>query len=1035
MKIGIVQISDIHNSNKDKFQKVAELKKVLNAHYLAYCDSVFLVMNGDMAFSGMKEEYNESELQLLEIKETIENKLSKTCDIYCVPGNHDCNFYKNSRGREQLVAGIQNKSIEIDDQIIKEVMLQEEYNDFEDVFNSDWQYSTLNKNNYLGKNISYLDSEGDIVVNINLLNTAWISELKEKPAQMFFPCSYAEDILDYIPNCLNITVMHHPSNWLDPDNKREFDKLIMENTDVLLTGHEHGNEENNLNGIHIFEGGVLNESGNSNLSSFRVIVYETETKNIQVTDFQWNKNEKIYTEQERTRSYPIIIKDGVNLKRSLNSFTFSVDQDTYINGLEDPFFHPSKGTLSLKDIFVWPNFKNKKLGSDKFLNVSGETFKKRLIDNNPSYWLIYSPRKYGKTSLAKSVSEYLLKKGFIPVLQNGRDIKKRHINDTSKFLKDIIKSHFSGLSWDKFTQEEMKYKYLIIDNWDSLEVNESGKDKLLENLQYFFGHIIILTSDPNVSLEEVFKANEYIVKGMEEFKLREVNSTNLEEFVENWINKENDFDIGKEELSLKLEEYTNVLGSVFKTATVPKVPLYINIILQALVNNQTYDFKSKGSAYFYEVLVKQTLMNIQTNESSISTLDTYLSELSFRMFTLGKGLSYDEWNQFHVTHLNSYDMRPQDFKFETVKKELLKHEIFSQTDGLYHFNHDYLYYYFIAHYLVDNIDDDDKIKETFSEVIQNIDRDENTNILWFITHFKRNNYIIDELKETAKNLLKETANLTLDEDIEVFNKLMENVPNLVYEEANVKENRRKRNEMKDYLEDEYDDTSNSTSKKDENVKDYRQRPEIIEYIKARQLSDALGNILKNYSGSLKKDVKEELAHTALNLSLRSHSELMSRFSSNTENLINLFSEMLLQTGKRTKEDSIKKSKEFIFSFVNALCFSMIKTSVNEISTRNLLNAFERIINDDESTTALSLISYGVFLDNNIFDEKLIESMQTKYVNLEDNNFSRATLRFLIIQQLLYVEMSPSKKQKICHLFNIDYRDAIKVKQRAALDNT
>ena len=93
-----------------------------------------------------------------------------------------------------------------------------------------------------------------------------------------------------------------------------------------------------------------------------------------------------------------------------------------------------------------------------------------------------------------------------------------------------------GLSWDRFIQRESRDKYLIIDNWDYLEVNGAGKEKLIENLQDFFGHIIILTSDSTLSLGEVFQANEQVIKGMEEFRIKEVSITNQEKFVENWVN-------------------------------------------------------------------------------------------------------------------------------------------------------------------------------------------------------------------------------------------------------------------------------------------------------------------------------------------------------------------------------------------------------------------------------------------------------------------------------------------------------------------
>ena len=176
MKVGFIQISDIHNSINDKFSKIEGLKSVLNAHYLSNCDSVFLVMNGDMAFSGKKEEYSASELQILEIKETIEEKTKKTCDIYCVPGNHDCDFSTDQMGRKLLIDKIQKNELNITKKTVEEVLLQDEYRSFEEFFANDWQHTLVNGENLLVKNISHLNPNGDVSININLINTAWMSE-------------------------------------------------------------------------------------------------------------------------------------------------------------------------------------------------------------------------------------------------------------------------------------------------------------------------------------------------------------------------------------------------------------------------------------------------------------------------------------------------------------------------------------------------------------------------------------------------------------------------------------------------------------------------------------------------------------------------------------------------------------------------------------------------------------------------------------------------------------------------------------------
>ena len=106
------------------------------------------------------------------------------------------------------------------------------------------------------------------------------------------------------------------------------------------------------------------------------------------------------------------------------------------------------------------------------------------------------------------------------------------------------------MSWDRFVQEDIKKKYLIIDNWDSLEINETGIEKLFDNLEPFFGNIIVLSSNSSVTVEEVFKANEYVIEGMEEFEIRKVSNVNQEELIEKWIKRKNDFNLTPQQRSL-----------------------------------------------------------------------------------------------------------------------------------------------------------------------------------------------------------------------------------------------------------------------------------------------------------------------------------------------------------------------------------------------------------------------------------------------------------------------------------------------------
>ncbi|MEM6721744.1 MAG: metallophosphoesterase [Bacteroidota bacterium] len=82
-----------------------------------------------------------------------------------------------------------------------------------------------------------------------------------------------------------ITIMHHPTNWLDwkerirGENSEAKFHFIKENTDLLLTGHEHvpiqhKNEDikkaNNENIIHIAAGCFLNAPPKNNINNFKI---------------------------------------------------------------------------------------------------------------------------------------------------------------------------------------------------------------------------------------------------------------------------------------------------------------------------------------------------------------------------------------------------------------------------------------------------------------------------------------------------------------------------------------------------------------------------------------------------------------------------------------------------------------------------------------------------------------------------------------------------------------------------------------------
>lgn len=202
-----------------------------------------ILVCGDIAFSGKKEEYDKAKTFLKEVLDIFE--LSKT-NIYCVPGNHDVDQGIPKESISVYCAQKYIENIDIDsldkhfrafrtDPCVSNLLAYPiaEYNNFSAELSSDfktmqpyWQSSVELNNKY------------NLV--IHGMNSAIISNAddhKDKKSirkmmigRSQIPCN-KNDVI-YMSLC------HHPPEfWSDPNNKLE--KLMKERVKIQLYGHKH----------------------------------------------------------------------------------------------------------------------------------------------------------------------------------------------------------------------------------------------------------------------------------------------------------------------------------------------------------------------------------------------------------------------------------------------------------------------------------------------------------------------------------------------------------------------------------------------------------------------------------------------------------------------------------------------------------------------------------------------------------------------------------------------------------------------------
>src|SRR5262249_1404308 len=116
-------------------------------------------------------------------------------------------------------------------------------------------------------------------------NTSWLSTLHERPGNLlaatWVPKKPASD------SDLVVTLLHHPHNWLEPNNAKQLRQQLEQTTDVILTGHEHIADQYNKQTIRgeqlmYFEGAVLQDSREPHRSGFNVLSVDISKQQYQV---------------------------------------------------------------------------------------------------------------------------------------------------------------------------------------------------------------------------------------------------------------------------------------------------------------------------------------------------------------------------------------------------------------------------------------------------------------------------------------------------------------------------------------------------------------------------------------------------------------------------------------------------------------------------------------------------------------------------------------------------------------------------------
>lgn len=667
--------------------------------------------------------------------------------------------------------------------------------------------------------------------------------------------------------------------------------------------------------------------------------------------------------------------------------------------------HSKKEEILLDDVFIYPELtKYDELGGYEEKINSEELIKESF--SNYSKILIAGENQSGKTSLCKKIFIELRNKNFVPVyISDGANQYRGKIaNKISK----AFKKQYVGAELEEIDKNRI---VPIIDDFHLAK----NKEKHIRDLSKY--NYLILVVDDIFSLNI---ADGALISSFTRFKIDEFVPSLRYELVKKWsyishrediMNDANNGNYKEIDKRIELVDYT--LGKAIGKGIMPAYPFFI---LSVIATYETFavplneEITSQG--HCYQALIYLYLRKQGVKNDEVDIYINFLTEFSFYLFKESKNeLSNDEFKHFMESYLDAFNFP---VKLEILLKNLRQAQIISiDSFNNYSFRYVYLYYFFVAKYLAEHLDDNKKIVDS---IVKNLHKDENAYIAIFMAHHSKNIDFLDSIVCNAKQLFDkyEPATLTKKE-LKFFDERADIIVKAVLPPLNTtpEEERIKRLKIQDKLE----EINDKTEEDDDSAAELRELRRSIKTV------EVMGSIIKNRAGSLEKCKLEEIFREAIKVHFRlltSFFELIMDEETEKE-FVTIISKMLDKkiTEEKTKKMSYEKmeriSKTIFWNLNFIFIYGVIYKTIHSLGSDKLKDIVRKVC-DTEGTPTSFLVKHGIFMwyDKNLQINNIVERIRGD----EFSDIAKGIMKHMIVNY--------------SSLHKINYKDMQRIESRLGI---
>lgn len=1000
MNIGILHLTDIHfTSTTNLGAKVEILGKILiNDFHDA--KKIYIILGGDITYSGKTEEFSKAKVFIDAIKRIYNFTIPDVSfKLIIVPGNHDCNFSKDSDLRRTMLKTVNYDTVGRDNSFVDlAISVQSDF----------WGYYGFHHTLPDDKLFYRIDDKiGEKDISFYCLNTAWMSKIKEEAGGLFYPVKRYEKqvIKDNRIDVLKIGVWHHPINWFTPNtnenNKKEFQTFIESLAPIHFVGHEHEHEhlltinKNRDIDTHLLSGMHFNDDNKPMNSGFQTAIINIANFDSIVKQYSWQQDH-YHLQNENTFSLN---------RETRRLFVLKSDFEKEINDLRIPLLFNSRKEIKLSDIFIYPDIEP--LLSSNIDKLESYIDSSRIIESEFSNCVLDGDSQIGKSTLLSAIYLKLYREGFTPVIIKGEDVKSLEFDKIIK--RNFQKQYVNGFNeFERYMQLEQNKRILLVDDYNNTLLNGHSTRLLFEEASKKFGKIIITIE----STHGLLPGMQSDFNNWKFYTIKPFGYKKRNDLIETYhYLKEDPITFNEsifiEETKISFDNVQSVLGNKL----MPSYPIFILSILQAL-EYMPMQQQETSFGYCYQTLIHYSLNNAGVSNEYIDTYFNFLTELAYRYVTSEvEYFSRNEYDKFY----NDYK---EDFfipNFELVHKVLLKSKIIIEKEDTVIFGYKYILYYLSAKKISDVLHKNEG-KQVIRKLFEKVHLERNANILVFVTHHSKDISFIEDSMMNSMIVLDKFSAISLSKDdpfYSIIQSIAEEVKHDVLEiNKNPREERRKALLLKDESERELDNVEKDL---DEDSKNLQEKVEsiFVPFQQSFRTIEIVGQIIRNRKGSLPKSQLIEMTKEIYTTGFRTVSFISELLNKDRNDIIaSIVDESEENEPKFEIEQRINM---FIQMMSLQTCLAVFNKLTYAVGNKDLKEVY-KLVAKDIDTPAAKLVTFGI---NSYYGTIVLSDLRDLTQDLKGNLVATNLLKSNVKSYVYNREIDYKMKQQIASILNMN----------------